>query len=106
MCFSIRPFSRLAKPVILTPGRQLRLRIGGDGRGVEFRNGEECSFGHGKRRLVRAGNAVGERISAMKRFGLIEICVWLGAAGLAVPGALGQWNTPNPVVSFEKQADG
>jgi alpha-D-xyloside xylohydrolase len=25
---------------------------------------------------------------------------------LAAPGALGQWNAPNPVVSFEKRADG
>jgi alpha-D-xyloside xylohydrolase len=42
----------------------------------------------------------------MKRFGFLGICVWLGVAGLAAPGALGQWNTPSPVVSFEKQANG
>src|ERR1035441_4382825 len=59
-----------------------------------------------RRRLVRAGNATGERIFAMKRFGFLGTWVWLGVAGLAAPGALGQWNTPNPVVSFEKRADG
>jgi alpha-D-xyloside xylohydrolase len=42
----------------------------------------------------------------MKRFGFLGVCVWLGVAGAAAPGALGQWNTPNPVVSFEKRADG
>jgi alpha-D-xyloside xylohydrolase len=42
----------------------------------------------------------------MKRLGVLRVCVWLGVAGLAAPGALGQWNTPNPVVSFEKQGDG
>ena len=42
----------------------------------------------------------------MKRFGILGICTWVGMAGLAAPGALGQWNTPNPVVSFEKRADG
>jgi len=42
----------------------------------------------------------------MKPFAFLGICVWLGVAGLAAPGALGQWETPNPVVSFEKRADG
>ena len=41
----------------------------------------------------------------MKRFGLWTWC-WVGVAGMAMPGAQGQWNTPNPVMSFEKQADG
>ena len=39
----------------------------------------------------------------MKRFGIFGICAWVG---LAAPLALGQWNTPNPVIGFEKQADG
>ena len=42
----------------------------------------------------------------MKRFGLRGICLWVSLAGLAVPGALGQWNSPNPVVSFVKLSDG
>jgi hypothetical protein len=42
----------------------------------------------------------------MKRLGFLGVCVWLGMAGAAAPVAMGQWNTPNPVVSFEKRADG
>ncbi len=42
----------------------------------------------------------------MKRFVLAGIGVWLSVAGLAAHGALGQWMTPNPVVSFEKRSDG
>jgi len=40
----------------------------------------------------------------MRRFGILGVCVCIAA--LATPAALAQWNTPNPVVSFEKQADG
>jgi alpha-D-xyloside xylohydrolase len=40
----------------------------------------------------------------MRRFAFLGILVGLGFAG--VPAAMGQWNTPNPVVSFEKKADG
>jgi len=42
----------------------------------------------------------------MKRVVRVGIWVWLSAAGWAAPQAMGQWNTPNPVVSFEKRADG
>src|SRR5208337_4278445 len=42
----------------------------------------------------------------MRRFGVLGVCVLVGVAGLVSPGALGQWNQPNPVVSFEKRADG
>jgi hypothetical protein len=45
----------------------------------------------------------------MKRAGLVGMVAGM-AAGLAVgtmaPMAMGQWNTPNPVVSFAKTADG
>ena len=41
----------------------------------------------------------------MRRLRLAGILV-LGMAGLQAPGAMAQWNTPNPVVSFEKRADG
>jgi len=41
----------------------------------------------------------------MKRFGFLESAFgWSGRSGSA--GSAGQWNTPNPVVSFEKRADG
>ena len=42
----------------------------------------------------------------MRRMGLLGVCVGLGLAGLTARGAWGQWNTPNPVVSFEKTAQG
>jgi alpha-D-xyloside xylohydrolase len=42
----------------------------------------------------------------MKRVARVGIWVWLSVAGLAAPQAMGQWNTPNPVVSFDKRADG
>src|ERR1035438_8612180 len=42
----------------------------------------------------------------MRWIGILGICAWIGMAGLATQSALGQWNTPNPVVSFEKRADG
>jgi alpha-D-xyloside xylohydrolase len=42
----------------------------------------------------------------MKRFAFWGIWLGLGVAGLGGPGALGQWNAPNPVASFEKLADG
>ena len=42
----------------------------------------------------------------MRRIGLFWVLVWLGLAAAGVPKAMGQWNTPNPVVSFEKKADG
>ena len=42
----------------------------------------------------------------MKLLGAIGIFVGLGVLGLGGQAALGQWNTPNPVVSFEKTADG
>ncbi|MGA2167238.1 MAG: TIM-barrel domain-containing protein [Terracidiphilus sp.] len=42
----------------------------------------------------------------MKRFAFWGIWLGLGVAGLGGPGALGQWNAPNPVASFEKRADG
>ncbi len=42
----------------------------------------------------------------MKRLGIPGIFVVLFMAGLVAPGAQAQWNTPNPVVSFEKRADG
>jgi alpha-D-xyloside xylohydrolase len=40
----------------------------------------------------------------MKRFGIWAVCAGLAAWGAA--GALAQWNAPNPVLSFEKRADG
>jgi len=40
----------------------------------------------------------------MKRFGFWAVCLGLAAWGAA--GAMAQWTTPNPVVSFEKRADG
>ena len=45
-------------------------------------------------------------MSVINRFRLMGICllVWMGI--WAAPGALAQWNTPNPVVSFQKRADG
>jgi len=42
----------------------------------------------------------------MKRIGYLGVLAGLGLAGLATPGAIGQWNPPNPVVGFEKKADG
>ncbi len=42
----------------------------------------------------------------MKRSDLLRVCTGLILAGLWLPAAMGQWNTPNPVVSFEKRADG
>ena len=42
----------------------------------------------------------------MRRIGLLWVLVLLGVAGVWAPKAMGQWNTPNPVVSFEKRADG
>ena len=42
----------------------------------------------------------------MKSIHSLRLCLCLVVAGLAVPGAMGQWTTPNPVVSFEKRADG
>ena len=42
----------------------------------------------------------------MKLLGVVGICVGLGVLGLGGLAAQGQWNTPNPVVSFEKTADG
>jgi len=41
----------------------------------------------------------------MKRLKMVAVCMGLGLAALAAPGVLAQWNTPNPVVSFEKQAN-
>jgi len=42
----------------------------------------------------------------MKLLGVFGVLVGLGAMGLGGPAAQGQWNTPNPVVSFAKTADG
>jgi alpha-D-xyloside xylohydrolase len=42
----------------------------------------------------------------MRRIGFGRIWGLLGLAGLGATAALGQWNTPNPVVGFEKRADG
>jgi alpha-D-xyloside xylohydrolase len=42
----------------------------------------------------------------MKRSYLFWSCVFLSIAGFAAPGAIAQWNTPNPVVSFAKQPNG
>jgi alpha-D-xyloside xylohydrolase len=42
----------------------------------------------------------------MKRFDYWGIWLWLGVAGFVAPGALGQWNPPNPIVSFEKRPEG
>ena len=43
---------------------------------------------------------------AMKGFSVVGLGVSLVAGALLVPGAMGQWNPPNPVVSFDKRADG
>ncbi|MGA2218106.1 MAG: TIM-barrel domain-containing protein [Terracidiphilus sp.] len=42
----------------------------------------------------------------MRRTVFFGVLACFGVAGLVVPGALGQWNTPNPVMSFEKTAKG
>ena len=42
----------------------------------------------------------------MRRMGLLGVCVGLGFLGSTARGAWGQWNSPNPVVSFEKTAQG
>jgi alpha-D-xyloside xylohydrolase len=42
----------------------------------------------------------------MKRLVFLGVLAWVGVAGIFAPGAMGQWNTPNPVVSFEKTAKG
>jgi alpha-D-xyloside xylohydrolase len=42
----------------------------------------------------------------MKLCHLAAISLALGGLIAAAPGALAQWNPPNPVVSFEKQSDG
>ncbi|MGB7549390.1 MAG: DUF4968 domain-containing protein, partial [Terracidiphilus sp.] len=42
----------------------------------------------------------------MKGLRLGGFCLGLWAAAWVTPAALAQWNPPNPVVSFEKQADG
>jgi alpha-D-xyloside xylohydrolase len=42
----------------------------------------------------------------MRRFVFLVVLVGLVGAGMAVPGALGQWNAPNSVVSFQKTAKG
>ena len=42
----------------------------------------------------------------MRRIGLLWVLVLLGVAGVWAPKAMGQWNTPNPVMSFEKKTDG
>ena len=42
----------------------------------------------------------------MKVHRLAGMCLGLWAAVWAAPAALAQWNPPNPVVSFQKQANG
>ena len=42
----------------------------------------------------------------MNRFRLMAVLVVVLTGFWMTPGAAGQWNTPNPVVSFEKTADG
>jgi alpha-D-xyloside xylohydrolase len=42
----------------------------------------------------------------INRFRWAGICLILWMGAVLAPGALGQWNTPNPVVSFEKSARG
>jgi alpha-D-xyloside xylohydrolase len=42
----------------------------------------------------------------MKRPVFFGVLAWFGLAGLVVPAAMAQWNTPNPVVSFQKTAKG
>ena len=42
----------------------------------------------------------------IKRFRLIRFCLAMGLVAMAAPLALAQWNTPNPVVSFDKRPDG
>ena len=46
----------------------------------------------------------------MRRAGLLGmvagVAMGLAAAGMMMPMAMGQWNTPNPVVSFEMTAKG
>ena len=42
----------------------------------------------------------------MKRPVFFGVLAWFGVAGLVAPGAMAQWNTPNPVVSFQKTAKG
>jgi hypothetical protein len=37
---------------------------------------------------------------------LAALAVFWGGGWRGCAGAMGQWNTPNPVVSFEKTADG
>jgi alpha-D-xyloside xylohydrolase len=59
-----------------------------------------------RRRLVRVGKAIKEGILKMKRLVFFGVLAWFGLAGLVVPVAMGQWNTPNPVVSFTKTAKG
>ena len=42
----------------------------------------------------------------MKRAVGLGVCIGLVAAGMLGSGAMAQWNPPNPVVSFDKQAQG
>jgi len=42
----------------------------------------------------------------INRFRLAVICLMAGGGVALAPGALAQWSTPNPVVSFEKNAQG
>ena len=58
------------------------------------------------RRLVRVGKAIEKGNSTMKRPVFLGVLAWFGVAGLVAPGAMAQWNTPNPVVSFQKTAKG
>src|SRR5580658_3418309 len=42
----------------------------------------------------------------MRRIGFFLVLLWVFVAAWSAQRALGQWNPPNPVVSFEKRADG
>jgi alpha-D-xyloside xylohydrolase len=42
----------------------------------------------------------------MRRFDFLAVLVGMVGLGMTAPGALGQWNAPNPVASFEKTAKG
>ena len=59
-----------------------------------------------RRRLIPSAKAIKERTLRMKRRGTRGLVLGFVAAGLLAPAAPGQWNPPNPVVSFEKSTQG
>jgi alpha-D-xyloside xylohydrolase len=56
--------------------------------------------------LLRSEEASDEGALAMRRIGFFAILGWTLVGAWTGPAALGQWTTPNPVVSFDKRADG